>query len=114
MKSPYEIIIKPHITEKTQTLSFGPNWKDDEKNVRKYTFIVDSRSNKIEIKRAIEAMYNEGKKAKDEKISVTSVRTINVKGTSRRVGFRTPGKTAGFKKAIITLAPGQMLEDWGV
>ncbi len=114
MKSPYEIILRPHITEKSQSMSFGPNWKDDEKNVRKYTFIVAPSANKIEIKKAIEAMYNENKKNKDEKIEIATVRTINVKGAMRRVGNRAPGKTVGFKKAIITLAPGQMLEDWGV
>lgn len=111
---PHTVILHPHVTEKSTALSYGdPRIKDDSKIVRKYTFIVDPRANKIQIKQAIEAIFNEGKKAKD-RIDVTSVRTVNVKGKSRRVGQRKPGKTADRKKAVVTLAAGQVLEDFGV
>lgn len=137
MKNPHEIIIRPHITEKSVGLSYGddlgarrrlhneakknpdPKKKGgeikvtEEDIVRKYTFIVATDANKIEIKNAIEAIYNEGKKA-DEAISVTSVRTIKVLGKKRRRGARSSGYAPDRKKAIVTLAKGQLLEDYGV
>jgi len=146
VKNPHDIIIRPHITEKSVAFSYGDDRaaqlrlrneakkeaKTDTKAtkkgadkkpaaapqvteadlVRKYTFIVATSSNKIEIKQAIETIYNEGKKA-DQAISVTAVRTIKVLGKKRRRGQRT-GFEPDRKKAIITLAKGQMLEDYGV
>ncbi len=110
----YEVILYPHITEKTRLLAYGdPRIKDEKEIVRKYTFIVAPRANKIQIKSAVEAIYNDGKKDK-EKIEVVSVATINVKGKTRRVGQRKAGKTALRKKAVVTLAPGQQLEGFGV
>jgi len=114
VKQPHEIIIRPHITEQSVQGSYGdPAIKSEEDLVRKYTFIVAPNANKIEIKAAVEAIYNEGKKKKEELIEVTSVRTITIKGKSRRVG-RSVGYRSNRKKAIITLAKGQMLEDYGV
>ena len=113
MKNPHDIIVRPHITEKAVALSYGdPRIKDEELLVRKYTFEVATNANKIEIKQAIEAIYNEGKK-KDQAISVESVRTINVLGKERRRG-KSVGYEPNRKKAVITLAKGQMLEDYGV
>ena len=72
MMSPYEIIIAPHLTEKSVALSYGdPNIRDEEKLVRKYTFLVKKDANKIQIKAAIEALYNDGKK-KGEGIEAVS------------------------------------------
>ncbi len=114
MKNPHTIIIQPHITERSVSASYGdPQQKDESKLQRKYTFIVARDANKIEIKAAIEAIYNEGKK-KDEAITVAEVRTMTVKGKKRRVGARQPGYRPDRKKAIVTLARGQMLEDYGV
>lgn len=114
MKNPHDIIIAPHITEKSVKLSYGdPQIKDENEIVRKYTFIVAKTSNKIEIKRAIEEIYNDGKK-KGEGIEVTSVRTIKVLGRERRRGQRSTGYEPDRKKAVITLAKGQLLEDYGV
>lgn len=108
------IIVRPHITEKTVSLSYGdPRIKDEKLLARKYTFVVAPTANKIEIKAALEAIYNAGKKESD-KISVADVRTIISKGKSRRVGQRAKGKRPDVKKAIVTLAKGQMLEDYGV
>ncbi len=113
MKNPYSIILKPHITEKSVALSYGDDRiKEETQLVRKYTFLVDTGANKIEIKQALEAIYNNGKK-KDEAISVTSVRTIKILGKKRR-RTRSVGYEPDRKKAIITLAKGQMLEDYGV
>lgn len=136
MKNPHDIIIRPHITEKTVGLSYGddqgarrrlhneakknpdPKRKGEikvteEDIVRKYTFIVATDANKIEIKSAVEAIYNEGKKA-TEAITVTNVRTIKVLGKKRRRGQRSSGYAPDRKKAIVTLAKGQLLEDYGV
>jgi large subunit ribosomal protein L23 len=133
VKNPHDIVIRPHITEKSVGLSYGDDrgtlrrlqneakkageTKKDVKVtetdiVRKYTFIVAKDANKIEIKNALEAIYNEGKKA-DEAISITSVRTIKVLGKKRRRGQKT-GYEPDRKKAIVTLKQGQLLEDYGV
>jgi len=113
VKNPHDIIVQPHITEKSVALSYGDAHIKDEANlVRKYTFIVARDSNKIEIKAAIEAIYNNGKKP-DQAIVVESVRTLKVLGKMRRRGQKT-GYEPDRKKAIVTLAKGQMLEDYGV
>ena len=107
MKDPYSIIVRPHITEKSVALSYGSERiKDEAELVRKYTFIVNRDANKIEIKQAIEAIY-------EKKITVDSVRTVKVLGKKRRRG-QSIGYEPDRKKAIITLAKGQMLEDYGV
>lgn len=114
MKNPHDIIVAPHITEKSVAMSYGDAAVKDEKDlVRKYTFIVAKSANKIEIKQAIEAIYNAGKK-KGEAISVESVRTVRVLGKKRRRGQRSVGYEPDRKKAIVTLAKGQLLEDYGV
>ena len=115
MKDPHIIIVKPHITERSVAASYGdPLIKNEADVQRKYTFVVAKDANKIEIKAAIEAIYNEGKKKNDQLIVVDSVRTIILKGKTRRVGQRAPGKRPDRKKAIVTLAKGQRLEDYGV
>lgn len=113
MKDPHTIVIAPMITEKSVRLSYGnPRERDETQLERKYTFLVDREANKIEIKSAIEAIYNVGKKPA-EGISVISVRTIKVVGKKRRRG-RSVGYEPNRKKAIVTLAKGQIIEDYGV
>lgn len=116
MRDPYTIIIRPHITEKTMALSHGdPRITDLGEIVRRYTFIVDPTANKLEIKAAIEAIYNKGKDAKaKDRIVVDQVNTLVMKGKLRRVGQRKPGKRPDQKKAVVTLVKGQSLEDFGV
>jgi large subunit ribosomal protein L23 len=114
VKNPHDIIVAPHITEKSVAMSYGDaNVKEEKDLVRKYTFIVAKSANKIEIKQAIEAIYNSGKK-KGEAISVENVRTVRVLGKKRRRGQRSTGYEPDRKKAIVTLAKGQILEDYGV
>jgi large subunit ribosomal protein L23 len=116
MKTAYSIIVKPHITEKSVALSYGdPNIVDESQIQRKYTFIVAKDANKIEIRKAFEDIYNAGKKG-DEVLKVVSVRTAIMPGKrGRRMGSaRQPGHQPDRKKAVITLAKGQMLEDYGV
>lgn len=85
-----EILKAPVITEKSEL----------EKSKGKYTFKVDSRANKIEIKNAIEKIFN---------VKVTSIRSLNVKPKKRRVG-RYTGLTNRSKKVIVTLAEGQTID----
>lgn len=137
MKNPHDIIVSPYITEKSVALSYGDDTsallrkkhelaksggaakKGDKLAVteadlvRKYTFLVAKSANKIEIKQAIEAIYNAGKK-KGDAISVTNVHTVRVLGKKRRRGQRSTGYEPDRKKAIVTLAKGQILEDYGV
>lgn len=117
MKDPHLIILSPHITEKSLALSYGdPLVREESQLKRQYTFLVQKDANKIEIKRAVEAIYNAGKKSKDDLIEVANVRTIMGRGKKgrRRSWRQEPGKKPDYKKAVITLKPGQMLEDYGV
>ena len=80
---PEEVIIKPIVTEKS----------NDEVQNGKYTFKVNKKATKIDIKRACEKLFN---------VKVVNVNTINVKGKEKRVG-RNVGKTSDWKKAIVTI-----------
>jgi large subunit ribosomal protein L23 len=84
MKSPYDIIKRPIITEKSMELL-------DE---NKYTFEVDKNANKPEIKKAIEEIF--------DGVKVKKVRTMNYEGKKVRTRFGY-GKKADWKKAIVTL-----------
>ena len=85
-----EILKAPVITEKSEIA----------KQDGKYTCKVDPKANKLEIKEAIEKLFN---------VKVTAIRTINVKPKKRRVG-RYTGLTNRSKKAIVTLAEGQTID----
>lgn len=87
----YQIIKKYLLTEKSARA------KDEE---NKYFFEVDRRANKIEIRQAVEGLL---------KAKVKEVRVMNVEGRSRRFG-KSIGKTKPWKKAIVTLAPGNTIE----
>ncbi|MBF0215387.1 MAG: 50S ribosomal protein L23 [Candidatus Omnitrophica bacterium] len=66
----------------------------------KYYFKVDKRSNKIEIRNAVEDLY---------KVKVKSVNVITMRGKKRRVRLH-QGMTPTWKKAIVTLSPGSKIE----
>ena len=83
----YEIIRKPLITEKTELLR---------RNNNKYTFEVNRKANKIEIKKAVEEIFN---------VKVASVATVNIKPVTIWHGM-TLYKTQAKKKAIVELASG--------
>ena len=83
MKAPQDIIIKPVITEKSM----------DELQNGKYTFKVAKNANKIEIKKAVEALFG---------VEVAKVNILNVNGKAKRVG-RFEGRTSDWKKAVVTL-----------
>lgn len=79
----HEIIKRPVITEQSMT----------QMQERKYTFEVDKRANKIQIRQAVEEIFG---------VKVESVNTINVLGKNKRMG-KYMGKRADWKKAIVTL-----------
>ncbi|MDD6155193.1 MAG: 50S ribosomal protein L23 [Eubacteriales bacterium] len=79
----YDIILKPVITEKSM----------DDAQEKKYTFKVAMNANKTEIKKAVEEIFD---------VDVKKVNTMHVKGKVKRMG-RTEGRTAAYKKAIVTL-----------
>ena len=83
MKTAQDIIIAPVITEKSMSGIAD----------KKYTFKVAKDANKIEIAEAVETIF---------KVKVAKVNTISVRGKMRRMG-RYEGKTAAWKKAIVTL-----------
>ena len=85
-----EVLIKPLITEKNTMLGAEG----------KYTFKIDRRANKTQVKEAVESIF---------KVNVTAVNTISVPPKSRRVG-RTIGKSQAWKKAVVTLQSGQRIE----
>ncbi|BAG07575.1 MULTISPECIES: 50S ribosomal protein L23 [Finegoldia] len=83
MKSPYDIILKPIISEDSM----------EKMEDKKYVFKVDKNANKIEIRNAIEKIFD---------VKVKSVNTMNVKGKVKRMGAHS-GKRSDWKKAIVAL-----------
>jgi large subunit ribosomal protein L23 len=107
-KGPYDIIISRYITEKASVLGELQNNSSNACVKRcvtpKYVFLVHPKANKQEIAEAIEEIYA-GKNFK-----VTGVNTINTKPKSRRMRGRS-GMKAGFKKAIVSLSEGDLIEE---
>lgn len=89
-----DVLKRPVLTEKSLTLQAEQN---------KYTFDVELSANKIEIKHAVEKMFN---------VKVVNVNTIRVKAKTKRVG-KYVGKTNRRKKAIVTLAEGNTINLFG-
>jgi len=90
MKVLYEVIQKPCLTEKSNLLQEVENT---------VTFRVDPRANKIEIKKAVEELFD---------VKVRNVRITPVKGKKRRVGLKSLGKTSDWKKAYVSLSEGKI------
>jgi len=90
MKAIYDVIKSPCLTEKGNLLQETQN---------KVVFEVDPRANKIEIKKAVESLFN---------VTVAKVTTTNMTGKQKRVGAKSTGRTSDWKKAYITLAEGKI------
>lgn len=90
MQSAYEVIIRPIVTERSFDLM----------EQGKYTFEVARQAAKEEIADAIEKIFN---------VKVVKVNTMWVKPKNKRVRYQT-GKTRTWKKAVVTLAPGEQIE----
>lgn len=80
----YDVILKPVITEKSM----------NDMSEKKYTFLVHPTATKIQVKQAVEKMF--------DGVKVDKVNTMNLDGKLKRRG-RTAGKTAKMKKAIVKL-----------
>ncbi len=91
MKNPRDIIFEPIVSEKSYDLI------EDENT---YTFVVDRRSNKTEIKQAIASIFD---------VKVLSVNTINRKGKLKRTG-QVVGKRKDTKRALVKLADGDKID----
>lgn len=87
----YQVIKRALLTEKSTIGREAAN---------QYNFEVDSKANKIEVKQAIEKIF---------KVKVLAVRVLGVHGKMKRVG-KAVGKRKDWKKAIVTLAPGERIE----
>jgi large subunit ribosomal protein L23 len=91
MKSVYDIVTSPLITEKGTMVNAAGN---------QVVFQVRRDANKEEIRRAVETLF---------KVKVEKVRTLNLLGKTRRVG-RNVGRRPNWKKAYVTLAEGQRID----
>lgn len=91
-RHPYDILIRPLLTERS-----GEGSALDKP---KYTFVVHVDSNKVQIRRAVEAAFD---------VKVRDVTTVRVKGKRKRLRIRKEGKRADWKKAIVTLEKGQSI-----
>ena len=91
MKRAETIVEKILVTEKGTRLSAAEN---------KYQFRVDPRANKIEIKRAVEQMFN---------VHVTAVNTMNRPGKNKRGRTAAAGRTSDWKRAVVTLKQGESI-----
>lgn len=91
MKNPRDIIFSPVVSEKSYDLVSDNN---------SYTFLVDRRSNKTEIKQAIQTIFE---------VKVVSVNTMNRPGKRKRTGW-TVGTRKNTKRAIVTLADGDSID----
>lgn len=90
MKNAYSLVKSILMTEKGTYL--GPQGK--------YIFWVDKRSNKIDIKNAVEEIY---------KVKVTAVNTLTMRGKVKRVRYQ-EGRTSDWKKAVVTLKKGEKID----
>ena len=85
-----DVLIRPVISEKaTDLLQDG-----------KYTFMVPIKANKVQVRQEVEQIF---------KVKVVSVNTVRMQGKTKRMG-KYVGKRSDYKKAIVTLAPGNQIE----
>lgn len=89
--NPFEIIKTARLTEKGTRQSEKYN---------QYTFVVDKRANKFQIKKAVEELF---------KVKVIKVNTMNVRGKLRRQYTTQAGKSPDWKKAVVTLKEGDKI-----
>jgi len=92
MNEPYDIIQTVHLTEKSSVLSEKSN---------QYVFRVNTKANKVQIRQAIEKLF---------KKKVLRVNTLNYAGKVKRGRTGHIGRNNHWKKAIVTLAPGEKID----
>ena len=91
MTDPRKIILQPLLTEKSTKMKEVSNT---------IAFVVDKRANKIEIKEAVQKLFD---------VHVEGVRTMIVRGKMKRMG-RFEGKRSNWKKALVTLKEGETID----
>lgn len=84
------VLVQPRVSEKAGQLA----------KLNKYVFIVKKKANKVEVKKAVESKYQ---------VRVLQVNMVNTQGKTKSFG-RTPGRTADFRKAIVTLKEGDSIK----
>ena len=95
MKTAYDVILAPVVSEKSYDLI---------ENHNTYTFDVDPRANKTQIKNAVETVFD---------VKLVRVNTMNRKGKTKRTGYKY-GKRKDIKRAVVTLAAGDSIDLFGV
>ena len=85
MKTAYDVMIRPLITEQSM----------EDLDIKKYAFVVAKDANKIEIKNAVEEIFD---------VTVIKVTTENVDGKKKRNGAYPMGRSASWKKAVVKLS----------
>ncbi len=93
-----QILVKPLITEKADLLT---------EDLGKYVFVVNKNANKVEVRGAVEKMYN---------VKVASVNTMIMPGKTKNRNTRSGvlrGTVSGFKKAVVTLKDGEEIDFFG-
>ena len=88
----YDVLKRPVVTEKTTNQATVAN---------QYTFEVDRRANKLQVKDAVETVFN---------VSVTLVRIVNIPAKKGRYGRLLVTKKPAWKKAVVTLSPGDTIQ----
>lgn len=94
----FEVLLRPVVSEKSTMLA----------TENKYTFAVSPRSNKVEIRRAVEDRY---------KVRVSTVRTVHMPSKEKGAGYISPNKkrrgyVGSWKKAIVSLVAGDRIDDF--
>ena len=95
MRDAHDVILAPVVSEKSYDLI---------ENLNTYTFLVDPRSNKAEIRDAVESIFE---------VKVLRVNTMNRKGKTKRQGWKM-GRRKDTKRAVVTLAAGNSIDLFGV
>ena len=95
MKDPRDVILAPVVSEKSYDLI---------EDLNTYTFEVDRRANKTEIRQAVQRIFD---------VDVLKVNTMNRKGKQKRTGW-VVGRRSDVKRALVTLAPGDSIDIFGV
>lgn len=89
----YQVLKRPIMTEKS----------DYQRDDNQYVFEVDRRANKVQIKEAVQTVFD---------VEVTAVNTMLMKPKRRRLGRRIVTTRSAWKRAVVTLAPGERIQDF--
>ena len=89
----YQVLKRPILTEKT----------DLQRDDNQYVFEVDRRANKLQIKEAVETVFD---------VEVMAVNTMIMKPRRRQLGRKTIQTRPAWKRAVVTLAPGERIQDF--